>query len=235
MSSVSQLSGDRTYLVGLASGFSVFGTYVAAQLAAIALSATPLAPPAAPTLSQTPGGTIAATQYFAKIAFVLANGGITLPSLESNFSVSLNNLLVVTAPTAPAAYYNAVGWIPYVSTTTGTETSQSATIAFGTNWTEPTSGLIVGSAPLAVSTAIPSNIVSTGEVQDVQTAGRVDMPAGVPGPDLWVCNAQGYSGSAALQSTTGLAAAQALAATMSAANGNASVYVCRLFQNCVGP
>ena len=234
MGTVAQIAGDRQWLVGLAANFAAtFGTYPQAASYAITQSGTPIAPPAAPTLSQVVSGALAATTYFAKVAYVLANGKITTPSAESSLAVLINNVLVITSPTAPPAYVNAVGWIPYVSTTTGTETSQSGTIAFGTNWQEPNTGLIAGSNPQATNLAVPSNTVFTGEVYCAITGGRVDMPTGNPGPELWVCGQQGYNGVAT--TIVGLSNAESAAATMSAQNGNATVYVARLFQQCVGP
>ena len=104
-----------------------------------------LTSPAAPTLSQVAGGTIAATTYYVKTTYVDANGQETLASAESSLAVSLNNLLQVASP---AAQTGATGWNVYVSTSTGTETRQngSTPIAIGTAWTEPTSGLVAGAA-----------------------------------------------------------------------------------------
>lgn len=109
-----------------------------------------LAAPAAPALGSTAGGSLAAATYFAKVTY-LNGGGETVASAESSLAVAANNLLVVTSP---ASSGNAMGYNVYISTTTGTETKQNASrIAIGTNWTEPTSGLISGSAlPSANST-----------------------------------------------------------------------------------
>lgn len=99
--------------------------------------------PAAPTLGQQAGGAIAATTYFVKVTYVTPKGE-TVASTEASLAVALNNLLVVTSPVAGQG---ATGYNVYVSTTTGTETKQNATpISIGTNWVEPTSGLIAGSA-----------------------------------------------------------------------------------------
>ena len=100
-----------------------------------------LSAPSAPTLGTTAGGALALTTYYAKITYVDA-GGESLPSAESSQAVLLNNLLTVASPIASglATSYNV-----YVSTSAGTETLQ-ATVPIGTNWTEPTTGLVSGAA-----------------------------------------------------------------------------------------
>jgi len=107
----------------------------------VTLSSPTIAAPAAPSLSQTAGGTIAATTYFAKNTCVTPQGETT-PSVESSFAVSANNLLVDAAPTCGGG---ATGWNAYVSTATGTETKQNTTLnSLTSSWTEPTTGLVAG-------------------------------------------------------------------------------------------
>ncbi len=108
-----------------------------------------MSPPAAPTLASTAGGTLAATTYFVKVTYVDGAGGETLVSAESSSAVAASSVLSVTSP---AALPNAVSYRVYASTTTGTETLQ-ATVAIGTNWTEPTSGLVAGAAARTTATA----------------------------------------------------------------------------------
>lgn len=103
---------------------------------------TGLAAPSAPTLGQAAGGTIAATTYYVKIAYQNGYGGTTA-SAESSLAVSANNVLTITSPPASG---NANGWNVYVGTSSGSETLQASGIAIGTNWTEPTTGLVSGSA-----------------------------------------------------------------------------------------
>jgi hypothetical protein len=106
----------------------------------------PINPPSsAPTLSDTIAGVIPATTYFAKVTYVTP-GGETTASPEASLSIGSSFVLIVQSP--PQSPTNgATGYNVYVSTTTGTETKQNATpIALGTNWQEPTSGLIAGSA-----------------------------------------------------------------------------------------
>lgn len=120
-----------------------------------------VAAPAAPTLSQTPAGALAATTYFVKITYVNA-AGETTPSAEASLAVSVNNVLVVTSPSNPGG--SVTGYNVYVSTSTGTETKQNGgtPIAIGTNWTEPTSGLVSGAALPGSNTAQISGEVTTG-------------------------------------------------------------------------
>lgn len=103
--------------------------------------------PGAPVLSQSVAGALAAATYYVKTTFVTAVGE-TIPSPESNFAVSINNVLNVAAPSAAGAPAGCTGWNVYVSTATGTETKQngSTPIALGTAWVEPTSGLVAGTA-----------------------------------------------------------------------------------------
>jgi YD repeat-containing protein len=100
--------------------------------------------PAAPTLSQTSGGTMPATTYYVKIAYVF--GGPAGPSsAESSLAVSANKLLQVGSP---ASASGATGYNVYVATASGNEILQNTSpVALGTTWTEPTSGLVTGTTP----------------------------------------------------------------------------------------
>jgi RHS repeat-associated protein len=102
--------------------------------------------PVAPTLSQTSGGTLAATTYYAKVTYIL-NGAETPASPESSLAVSANNLLQVTSPASVAG---ATGYNVYVATVSGQEVKQNTSpIALGTAWTEPAGGLVGGVLPPA--------------------------------------------------------------------------------------
>ena len=112
-----------------------------------------LNPTGLPSISQSAGGSLSGRTYFVKYTLVNASGE-TLASSESSLAISANNLASVASPPSTL---NATGWNVYVSTTTGTETKQngSTPLAIGTNWTEPTTGLIGGSAlPSSNTTAI---------------------------------------------------------------------------------
>ena len=116
---------------------------------------TPISgPPSAPTLSSVAGGTLAATTYYVTITYVNATGQ-TYVSAEASLAVAAGYLLSVASPPASAG---ATGWNVFVSTATGTETLQnSSPIPIGTAWTEPTTGLIAGSAmPLVDNSWAPA-------------------------------------------------------------------------------
>lgn len=100
-------------------------------------------PKSAPVLGDVVGGALAARTYYVRLTYEYAAGN-SLPGPEASRAVPANSLLTVTAPPADPA---ATGYNVYVSTSSGTQTKQNgAAIAFGTNWTEPTSGLIAGAA-----------------------------------------------------------------------------------------
>ncbi|NMV36769.1 hypothetical protein [Ralstonia insidiosa] len=119
------------------------GAYVTGSIA-------PIASPGAPALSSSVAGALAATTYYVKYTLSTAVGE-TLPSAESSLAVPANSVLVGQSP---AAQNGVTGYNVYVGTTTGNETKQNSTpIAIGTNWTEPTTGLIAGAALPTASTA----------------------------------------------------------------------------------
>lgn len=116
----------------------------------LTVNATPailLNPPASPSLSQSSGGTINATTYYVKTTYI-NQFGETTASVEASFAVATNNLLVVTAPIASGSGAGvATSYNVYVSNSSGTETKQTVSpIALGSNWTEPVSALIAGTA-----------------------------------------------------------------------------------------
>jgi len=108
-----------------------------------------IAPPAAPSLSQIAGGALGAATYFATVTLVSPSGETT-PSAEASLAVAANNLLKITSP---AAVGNAIGWNAYVGVASDVETKQnSSPIALGTDWSEPSSGLVAGASPLGANT-----------------------------------------------------------------------------------
>lgn len=116
-------------------------------------------PPAAPSLSQSSGGSLAAQACYVKLTYVDASGE-TLPSNESNLAVGANELLNVASP---ASATGMTGYNVYVGTSSGAETKQnSSPIAIGTPWVEPTSGLIAGAAlpTLDTSATIPYELMT---------------------------------------------------------------------------
>lgn len=120
-----------------------------------------LAAPLAPLLASVAGGALAAARYFVQIAYVTA-AGETAASTEVSFSIAVNSLLQIPSPPSSLA----TGWNVYVSTASGAETLQNASpIAIGTPWTEPTSGLIVGTA-MPGFVAVVENAVPLAEGVD---------------------------------------------------------------------
>jgi len=99
-------------------------------------------PPAAPALSSVAGGTLAAATYNVVITYV-GSVGETTPSPQASLAVAVNNLLRVASP---AATTGATGYNVYAGTGASL-TQQASGIAIGTSWTEPTTGLVAGSAP----------------------------------------------------------------------------------------
>ena len=118
-----------------------------------------LSVPAAPTLGQVAGGALGARTRYVRIGYVKISGGarrIYSVSAESNFAISANNLLTVTAPTNPGGYD---GWCVLVGTASNTEFTQGAgnltVLTFGVNWTEP-----AGGATTSGTTAFQTNWVN---------------------------------------------------------------------------
>ena len=101
-------------------------------------------PPAAATLTSTSGGTLTATTYYVRISYLNASSVESQLSSEVSLNVAADYLLTVDSPAAQTGMttYNV-----YVGTVAGSETLQNTTpINIGTNWTEPTTGLISGTA-----------------------------------------------------------------------------------------
>lgn len=132
--------------------------------------------PAAPVLSSSAGGALAAATYYVKTTYV-AGAGETLPSAESTLAVVADDVLNVASPVGSGG---ATGYNVYVSTATGTETKQNAApIAIGTPWVEPVTGLIAGAALPAASTFPNTHILTwkdTGEPAQVTNVYIEDAP-----------------------------------------------------------
>lgn len=123
--------------------------------------------PAAPTITQTAGGTLAARNEYYRITYVSANGETT-GSAEVETVFTAADLIAVVA--SPAAFSGAVSYNVYGGATSGSETLQTSTpIAIGTNWTEPTTGLTTTGAKVpAVNTA---NAVVVGTLLAINADG----------------------------------------------------------------
>jgi hypothetical protein len=94
----------------------------------------------APTLGQVAGGTRLGTTLWGAVALV-KGGKIVSLSPTSNLAVSANNVLKITSPASVGGYD---GWLPLVFSTTAPLYVQNGgtTIAFGTDWTEPTTHFV---------------------------------------------------------------------------------------------
>ncbi|MHB8406454.1 MAG: hypothetical protein ACYDCJ_13660 [Gammaproteobacteria bacterium] len=134
------------------------------QAQSVNIKAGLLTPPAAPVLSSVAGGTLAASTYSVQSTLV-SPVGEGLASTVSTLAVAVDYLLTAASP---AAENGATGWNLYASTS-GAPTKQNASpIPIGTNWTEPTTGLIAGAAlPVTDGSNTPTNLIIT-------------VPAGTP-------------------------------------------------------
>lgn len=123
--------------------------------------ATTMASPSAPTLASVSSGSLAAATYYATVTYVDGFGGETLASNESTTTLASNKLVVVDAPGNPGG--NAAGWNCYLTNIgSGSETKQNGSaIAFGTNWTLPSTGVVAGSSAPITATAITQGTAPT--------------------------------------------------------------------------
>jgi hypothetical protein len=127
--------------------------------------------PTAPTLTQTSGGTLAATTYYVKVTYLL-NGAETPASPESSLAVSANFVLQVNSP---ASMTGATGYNVYVATANGKEVLQNGAtpIALGTNWTEPATGLVTGTAAPFTNGVGDGNLTQTTQYPGGGATNRV--------------------------------------------------------------
>jgi hypothetical protein len=98
--------------------------------------------PAAPTLANVAGGTRIAQTLWAAVGLV--KGGVIVGvSAAASLAVLLNNVVKITSPSSVAGYD---GWVPFMSTGSASMLIQNAgaTVAFGTDWTEPTTHFVGG-------------------------------------------------------------------------------------------
>lgn len=116
------------------------------------------AAPAAPTLTSSASGSLAAQTVYVTVTY-LGAGGETVASSESSLALAASHVAVVTSPAA-ASY--ATSYNVYASDSTGSETLQNASpITIGTNWTMPTTGLVLGrGAPTAAVTSSSASATS---------------------------------------------------------------------------
>jgi hypothetical protein len=106
--------------------------------------------PATPVTGSTIGGSLPAATYYIRTAYNFAVGE-GLPSAEARQSLTAAHLLVVKSPVNASG---ATSWNVYIGTASGGESLQQASIAIGSDWIEPPTGIATtGSAPLTASTA----------------------------------------------------------------------------------
>ena len=142
------------------------------------------APPAAPTLTSVSGGSIAAATYYVIITYT-NNIGETLGSAQSTLAVAASHLFKVTSP---SAYTNATHYNVYAGLSTGillhAINLQVSNVAIGTDWTEPSSGLITGVVPpTALANVDLDSIFLAYNSPDTQAA-ATGITIGTPAVDL---------------------------------------------------
>jgi hypothetical protein len=136
-------------------------------------SYTRIVAPAAPSLSAVAGSTLGAATYFVKTTLVSPSGETTASS-ENSLAVAANNLLRIAAP---AGAGNATGWNAYVAHTSGAEILQNAApIALGTNWTEPSAGLVTGTAAPPAANTTGWDVFNLFVADPVATASFITDP-----------------------------------------------------------
>jgi len=165
-------------------------TQVASLLqTALQAAGTVITAPGVPTTGSTAGGTLAGATYYVKVTYTNSIGE-TLPSNEQTQIVAANNLLTVTSP-APST--GATGYNVYVSTATGTETKQNTTpISIGTNWTEPTTGLVSGSNPPSSNTTGSAQLTTCTVTYNTNTNQFV-LTGSTPGSGTLSCTPSGLA------------------------------------------
>lgn len=116
--------------------------------------------PSSPILMTTIGGALTARTYFVRVTFVdSASGESTASDITSSRHIAANSLMTVASPSIPyagtASGVTYSSYNVYAGTAEGGETKQNASpIAIGTNWTEPTSGLITSGASVPTSNTL---------------------------------------------------------------------------------
>ena len=120
------------------------------SLTSFVAQASVFAAPAQGALTAVSSGSLGAATYYVQSTYTTSSGE-TLPSGEASIVVPTNSVPYVASP--PAAT-GASSWNVYMSTVSGQEVLQSATIAIGTAFQLPTSGLIMGQGPPVSTTAV---------------------------------------------------------------------------------
>lgn len=100
-----------------------------------------------------------AANYWAKVYFHMNPGYISYPSTEVSTESAAGQQIIVYTPDNPSG--DATGYDVYVSTRAlgdnsgiGNETLQASNVPFGTNWVEPTTGIVTGASMPPLPTSI---------------------------------------------------------------------------------
>lgn len=134
--------------VAIGSSYVKTTVYSAAGAAPPTTNASGLAAPSTPTLGASgTAGPAARTEYYV-ITYVTPVGE-TVASVEASQVLTVGQIVTVTAPSVSG---NAIGYNVYAALVSGQEVRQNTSpIAFGTNWVEPNTGLILQGVQRAVA------------------------------------------------------------------------------------
>jgi hypothetical protein len=186
---------------------------------------------AAPTLSQVAGGALGARTRFARIALV-KNGMFYQFSAESSFAISASNLLKITSPGAVSGFD---GWTVFVGSASNTEFEQIGTIAFGTDYTEISTGFTSTTTPYN-NAKMQNAVVSTGFSPSPAgpfyfypwwelATSLVGIISGGTAPNVVGAAAQNQDGRIPLSAFTAMAATTPTAGLTSSGNGGGGKYL----------
>lgn len=160
----------------------------------------------APVVAAVAGGSLGARTYYVKYCYTDASDSTeSFVSPEVSITLPAGQLLKITSPTTPSPsgtsgtqWYR---WRAFVSTASGTETRQS-TQNLGTDWTEPTTGLVSGAAmpnklgvvltPGNVSYRDGSNTKLTVQAKNFQVLLLTNADASNPRIDR-ICVSRGFA------------------------------------------
>lgn len=113
--------------------------------------------PAAPSLTTATDGALSARTYYVRLTFVDEAGGESVASNIATRWIPANDVMLVRTPTVPLDQsYIGIGYTQYriyASTTRGAETLQD-TVAIGSDWQEPGSGLTTNGATVPASSTL---------------------------------------------------------------------------------
>ena len=136
---------------------------IAYQLCGVGSAPPPL------TFAQVSGGSLPLRTYYLTYAYTTDGSRRTPASAEQVVTVAAGSLLKVNSPSPQALL---PGWMLFISTASGTETSQtSGPIPVGTNFLEPVSGLVPG----VTAASVPNGLCGAAHQDDNQWL-EMDFP-----------------------------------------------------------